>query len=54
VKIAEYKVIKEKDVMKHVEDGWVLQGGGFASHQGFFMQVIVKYETEDAIPADDM
>ncbi len=47
MKIADYKVVKDKDVMKYLQEGWVLQGGGFASHSGYFMQVIVKFEAED-------
>ncbi|HSW92050.1 MAG TPA: hypothetical protein VLG09_05375 [Candidatus Saccharimonadales bacterium] len=48
MKIVEYKVVKDNKVMEYIQDGWVLQGGGFASHQGYFMQAIVRYEAEMA------
>jgi hypothetical protein len=52
MKIAEYKVVKDKDVMKYLEEGWKLHGGGFASHQGYFMQVVIRYETGSPTPTE--
>ena len=51
MKITEYKVIKDKDVVKYLEEGWKLHGGGFASHQGYFMQAVLRYEDGNSTPA---